>query len=910
MIQQLQTMMAVFLYTLLSAYGHLNAFKHFITEQQCDPNSRCFNGRTPLHCASDGGHMNIIQYLITELNCDPTTPNYYGSLPLHIACINGHLNATKYFITEQQCDPTSQGFNGWTLLHCASQGGHMNIIHYLITKLICDPKTPDNDGCLPLHIACVNGHFNVTKYLINEQQCDPNSRGFNGWTPLHCASQGGHMNIIQYLITELSCDPKINDNDGNLPLHNACANGHLNATKYFITEQKCDPTSQGFNGWTPLHCASQGGHMNIIHFLITEIDCDLSIVNNDERTILHLASYYGHVQIVQWLLHDGRLNILAKDRFGETCVDLAGHIKKRFKLLKLFQPFIKPPKLFPIHTCNKAILTGNSAAGKTTLGRVITERASSYFNLFKFGNVEQVETHTAGIVPSIVDSPEVGKMVIYDLAGHTEYHSSHSAIMETVMQQSPATFIHVIDLSSTESEITKQLCYWLNFIDSVTCKSSNKSCVIIVASHADLLTKEQLQSKLALISSIVLESVKRQEFIGIVSLDCRKLDSAGTREFISLLLKSHQVITSRTPSMSFYCHLLYAFLQSKPGISFCTFYELVSSLECEDSPIPTQVTILTQLLVALNDKGLIIFIQNQKQLEKSWIVIDTKTILKEIAGILFAPRGFTEHHQVSSSTGIVFSSNLEQHFPHYNLKMLVDFLQRLELCHRVNLSGNTTILQSIETYLHKDECYLFFPSLIESSRPDTRPGEENFSFGWCICCSDSDYQYFTSRFLHVLLLRLAYTFPRACDHAATISCQKCKCIVWTNGITWENDEGIRTVVELIDYKRCVVVAMSHKTDSRPVEYTKHRSAVIRLVLDLQQQLCPNVEISEYLISPSLLNNWSENWCACPSDTDLFPIENVANSMLLHKPYIHSRASTTIVISFVPKKYYSLSHIID
>ena len=224
--------------------------------------------------------------------------------------------------------------------------------------------------------------------------------------------------------------------------------------------------------------------------------------------------------------------------------------------------------------------------------------------------------------------------------------------------------------------------------------------------------------------------------------------------------------------------------------------------------------------------------------------------------------------------------------------MLVDFLQRLELCHRVNLSGNTTILQSIETYLHKDECYLFFPSLIESSRPDTQPGEENFSFGWCICCSDSDYQYFTSRFLHVLLLRLAYTFPRACDHAATISCQKCKCIVWTNGITWENDEGIRTVVELIDYKRCVVVAMSHKTDSRPVEYTKHRSAVIRLVLDLQQQLCPNVEISEYLISPSLLNNWSENWCACPSDTDLFPIENVANSMLLHKPYIHSRASTT------------------
>ena len=76
--------------------------------------------------------------------------------------------------------------------------------------------------------------------------------------------------------------------------------------------------------------------------------------------------------------------------------------------------------------------------------------------------------------------------------------------------------------------------------------------------------------------------------------------------------------------------------------------------------------------------------------------------------------------------------------------------------------------------------------------------------------------------------------------------------------------------------------MSHKTDSRPVEYTKHRSAVIRLVLDLQQQLCPNVETTEYLVSPSLLNNWSAaDWCACPSDKDLFPIENVAKSMLLY-----------------------------
>ena len=69
-----------------------------------------------------------------------------------------------------------------------------------------------------------------------------------------------------------------------------------------------------------------------------------------------------------------------------------------------------------------------------------------------------------------------------------------------------------------------------------------------------------------------------------------------------------------------------------------------------------------------------------------------------------------------------------------------------------------------------------------------------------------------------------------------------------------------------------------------MECSKHRSAVIRLVLDLQQQLCPNVETAEYLISHSLLRNWPADG-VCPSENDLFPIKNVARSMVLHTPYI-------------------------
>ena len=790
---------------------------------------------------------------------------------------------------------------GWTPLHYASEGGHLNIIQCLITELGCNPNT-SNNGVLPLHIACHYGHLNAAKYLITEQKCNPNSRDQHGWTPLYYASEGGHLNIIQCLITELGCNPNTPSNNGALPLHIACHNGHLNAAKYLITEQKCDPNSRGgLDKWTPLHYASQGGHMNIIQYLITELGCDQSIVDLFDRTILYLASYYGHTHIVQWLLHSGKVNIMAKDYLWRTCVDIAGHKKNRFELMKLFQPIIKSMNTFPLHTISKTVLTGNSAAGKTTLATVINERAKSHFNRLRFGNAEQVVTHTAGIVPSLVDSREVGKMVLYDLAGHTEYHSSHFAVMEIVMQQSPATFIYVIDLTNTDSEITKQLYYWLNFIDHATYRTSNKSCIIVVGSHADLLTKEQLSSKSAFIKDLVQRRVKRrQTFVGFVAVDCRKIDSAGIRQFISHLSRSHRIISSRAPSISYYCHLLYAFLKSKTEMSTCTLQEIVTAVASdEDSLLSSETGILTELLVALNDKGIIIFIQNQQQPQNSWIVVDTEKILKEIDGILFAPRGFAEHRQVASSTGIVLASSLKQLFPHYNLEMLIDFLQIFELCHRVNLSGSTTNLHSIETSSPAsdiEECFLFFPSLIDFCKPSVLPGDKTLNFGWTIICSqNSEYQCFTSRFLHVLLLRLAYTFPLADDrdHGEVIPHHTSKCIIWTNGIAWENEEGIRTLVELIDYNQRVVVAMSHKPDSRPVECSKHRSAVIKLVLDLKQQLCPNVETNEYLIYPSLLTNCpAADWCVSRSANDLFPVENVAKSMLLHKPYILSHSNIT------------------
>ena len=949
-------------------FGYLNLTKYFVTEQNCDPKSQDLGGWTPQHHASAGGHMNIIEYLITELHCDPTvcTNDNDGFLPLHFACFYDNLELTKFLITEQNCDPISQDKIGITTLHYASIGGHINIVKYLITELQQRSYTVYVHPLLC--IACGCGHLNLTKYFITEHNCDPTSQDLSGSTPLHHASQGGHMNIVEYLITELHCDPTIRDNGGSLPLHIVCRDGHLNLTKYFITEQNCDPTSQDFGGSTPLHHASRGGHMNIIEYLITELhcdptirdndgslplhiacrdghlnltkyfiteqDCDPTSLNNHGKTALHYACDYGHKQIVQYIIANGNCYNLGFDwktrglfyftkgiNFEQGPMSSISSLffAEEYSAKGFFNTHTEVIKVFPIHSYNKVILTGNSAAGKTTLTAVINKRADTYFSWLKFGNVQQVELNTAGICPSHVRSHEMGNLLLYDLGGHAEYHSSHYAVMQTVMKQSSAIFISVVDLSKPYTEITQELLYWLNFIGNATCKTTAKSCLIIVGSHADLLAREFVDEKLQIVRDLVQKGVKRQslEFIGVVSMDCRKIDCSDTRKFTSLLSKSQQTMLSRAPSMNFVCHFMYAVLRWRrkcAGTIAWKLQNLVTFLEEHHSSriLPSEISLLDDILVSLSSKGVVIYLQNHKELAESWIVVDTEALLNKIIGKLLTPSGVKEHQEIASDAGIVHSSSLQRLFPDYDLEMLVGFLEVLELCHRVNLSATSTNLTSKENHVSGDtEGYLFFPSLLSACRPRAKSStsEGEFTFGWCLSLKNEDYQFFTSQFLHVLLLRLAYTFPLANVSSAQCVQQKKRCTVWVNGISWDNSKGIRTIVELIEHNQCVVVAMSHRMETRQLEYFKHRSSVIKLVLDLLQELGPHLEKSEYIVDLPLLKRWSsDDWCV--STGNLLPIENVCRSMLLHESYILTDTgacgdlSTKQVLEFEP--YYQLS----
>ena len=834
-----------------------------------------------LHLAAYWGWRNVVTALVSVYNCAANCKDEKGHIPLHYAASNGHLEVVKYFIVELHCDPMDKNQYGHTPLHYACRYGHLNLAQYLIREEHCNPSCENNDSYTPLHYACIDGHLNIAQYLIREEHCNPSCEDNNGNTPLHYACRYGYLNIAQYLIREEHCNPSCEDNNGNTPLHYACRYGYLNIAQYLIIEEHCNPSYENEYGETPLHYACIYGHLNIAQYLIREEHCNPSCEDKTGWTPLHTACVRDHAHIVQYLLSTGRVNPLTKNNYGYTALSLASG---NYDIIKLFEPFEECRTAFPVHTFTKLILTGDSGAGKTTITELIVCLASST----AVECVADVQRYTAGIVPHHIQSEQLGNFVVYDFAGQQEYYSSHDAVLEQVMRRSAAMFLCVVDLSESNEKICESLHYWLSFIDNACSTAEGQSHVVIIGSHADQVMSSVEEKSSLLQTIIATRRVRRQLYVECIAMDCRRTNTDASRCLIATLTNSQKAITASQPVIHYYSHVVYAFLRTKLNVVGCTLHDLVSAIAKEnDSSLPSDQSVLTEILTTLSDKGLILFIRHH---QSSWIVVKTEALLNEINGTLFAPRQFKEHRDIiASNTGIVSTSSLLSVFPHHNTDMLVGFLQSLNFCRPVEPSVlENTNLQT--TPSHSTVDLLFFPGLIQSERPDSLVQQGALEFGWCLVCVDPE-QYFSSRFLHILLLSVAYRFSRSVRRKVTSSLPglQRRCTVWKNGISWTDSDNITTLIELLDNNRRVLVAMSCSKD-RPMEHAKLRSSLISLVHRLHQEHCPSVEVYECLISPSLVQQYPFNDLP---DTDLFDIQDVAESILCRKLFISSQSECCI-----------------
>ena len=552
--------------------------------------------------------------------------------------------------------------------------------------------------------------------------------------------------------------------------------------------------------------------------------------------------------------------------------------KKRFEILKMFEPFQQSQSDFPVESYGKVFMCGNIAAGKSSLTAVIMERAKKPAD-HKFDTSEcvTVEPLTAGIIPHTFTSHEIGNVVLYDLAGHREYYSSHAAVLENLMLSSPAVFLLLSKLINDRETMRKELYYWFNFIENISkgMKSSKRSQIIVIGSRLDELTTS-LDPISDLVHDVTKKATYSQEFCGFIPMECHRPGGKGVKEFIVTLSKSCKAVLDRSNKISFYCHVQYSFLQLLQRVAI-SLEELCALLkECNDPSLPSEMSVLLEFLTTLSDKGLILFLRNNEG--QSWVVINKAALLSEINGVLFAPAAIERVYRrdMASNTGIVPLSALKEVFPNHHTDMLVGFLRSLQFCHIIESS----ILVDLETNISAltplpfDEL-LFFPALV-SAEPPTDINIEN-GLGWCLWCPDPN-QFLSTRFLHVLLLCLAYIYclrPRRKpglidDTNPAIQKLTRHCKVWTNGIYWKNK--FEVVVEVSEHNRCVTVLTSNKDmeESRQVF-----NSVIKNVLSLKEQFC-SCTSDEYMIAPDQVST-ARTREVCKRT--LYSIEDVAVALL-------------------------------
>ena len=247
-----------------------------------------------------------------------------------------------------------------------------------------------------------------------------------------------------------------------------------------------------------------------------------------------------------------------------------------------------------------------------------------------FKQPEKVKPLTAGIVPHHLESIEIGNIVLYDFAGHPEYYSSHEAVLENLMLRSPAVLIILIKLTDKLEDIEKQLYYWASFIQNFGSRVL-KSQVIVLGSHADVKEAKNIKDLVEKLYLSISKMIKQIEYKGFVAMDCRKQNGTSFDQFITYLSDSTRTVVDRSDSISFYCHVLYAFLKTKLDLVAITLHNLIRRIQDENEPsLPSNESILHEFLTILSDKGLIMFIKNTYS-TSSWVIIDKQSLLKGIS---------------------------------------------------------------------------------------------------------------------------------------------------------------------------------------------------------------------------------------------------------------------------------------
>ena len=144
----------------------------------------------------------------------------------------------------------------------------------------------------------------------------------------------------------------------------------------------------------------------------------------------------------------------------------------------------------------KMFVLGNPEAGKSTLVKSLQTEGAMFSRIkHRFTKVTDVDERTASIIPYDVKSKALGRVTLYDFAGHREFYAGHDALLRNSMTASPSIVVLVIDMRGEEGLIRETLQYWFEFINNHSTEGRFESHLVILGSHTDCLSSGEKKAE-------------------------------------------------------------------------------------------------------------------------------------------------------------------------------------------------------------------------------------------------------------------------------------------------------------------------------------------------------------------------------------------------------------------------------
>ena len=753
-----------------------------------------------------------------------------------------------------------------------------------------------------LHMACqLGGRIELVKQLIERHGCKVDSTNIYGETPLHFACAGGHSDVVDMLISRYSADLKVKDKDGNEPLHTAAQNGHTELIDTtLISKYGCNLNSRGQNGQTLLHLSVANGHNELAEKLLESFNVSIAPKDHDGNSPLHLASLNCHEENLETLLHRHHAPVFLKNKDGNTAQD----VSKDKDCLNIFKQYLDNPMNAAVQSTMKELHTlslgkyssqpitrifvlGNVKSGKSSLIEAFKHRGllESHIRI----DETTVAPNTSGIVPSHYDSRMVGRIIYYDFAGNTEYYSSHSAIIEMVFQsQGNNLFCIVLNLIKDVKELTKELGYWLSFVSYVhkqNSDSQSKLKTLVICSHVDKLHRKEVDEKAKVLKELSSEFMQLNNTIKVTHIFyvdcCKPKDVRQLKEVIQEETKD-----AAPYRLSYEAALLHGVLERDfNNVVTCKLKDVMAHIEMVYSRLPcmrSDSNKLHFLSRELQNAGLLLIVgRNEDQLEDHLLITDITSLTNKVHKKLFSKEAREKLKSLPAKMGILPENCLYDIFelPKYVTK---ECLIQLQYCHEFNRVEVKYDDHAIVPNLSSSDRLLYFPDLckLESAStaaadtPNPDSSRNDINIGWYAKCIGK-FDYFPPRFLHTILLRLAYSFalPIAKSNVEEVHLSiredNRRCTMWKNGIRWMMEEGVECICEVVDdYNGIVVVTRASKSYDNLITGAILRR-IIEKVLLTKAQYCDTISLRYFLLN-------SADPCAYQNEDELYDINDVEN----------------------------------